>query len=313
MVVRGRRFVTTTVSLAALGLIGSVLLPLIPAWPFVLFEHFRFQYAWAGAIVVTACGALRLRGWFDAALVATLINALWVVPDLSRSTGPLPAGGAPLRVLVVNVHTQSASYADVGRLIADTKADVVGLVEVDARWLAALAPSLAGYPHRIEEPQSDNFGIALYSARPMTGTAETLGGPIPTLVASIDVEGTPLAVLLTHPIPPVHSEPLAMQRTQLEAIAARVRSLSSLVAVMGDLNATPWSREFRDLVAGTGLCDTRAGFGLQASFPAASTILRIPIDHVLVSCTIGVKSREIGRDVGSDHLPVIVDLVVPRH
>jgi endonuclease/exonuclease/phosphatase family metal-dependent hydrolase len=41
--------------------------------------------------------------------------------------------------------------------------------------------------------------------------------------------------------------------------------------------------------------------------------MRIPIDHMLVSCSIGVASRRIERDVGSDHLPVVVDLVIPRH
>lgn len=82
--------------------------------------------------------------------------------------------------------------------------------------------------------------------------------------------------------------------------------------VMGDLNATPWSRPFAWLRERTGLCDSRAGFGIQASFPAASALLRIPIDHLLASCPIGVRERRIGRDVGSDHLPVVVDLVVPR-
>ena len=81
---------------------------------------------------------------------------------------------------------------------------------------------------------------------------------------------------------------------------------------MGDYNATPWSRPFWRFVDRSGLCDSRAGFGVQASFPAMSAVLRIPIDHVLVSCSIGVRDRRIGRDVGSDHLPVIVDLVLPR-
>lgn len=310
---RLRRFAISFVAIAALGVVGSVLLPLVPVWPFVLLEHFRFQYVWVGVLVVAACGTLRVRGWFDAALIATLINALWVVPDLSRSVRPLPTSGTPLRVLLLNVHTSSSTFAEVRTLIAETNADIVGLVEVDTRWLAALAPAFVGYRHRIEEPRNDNFGIALYSMRPMTGATEELGSPLPTVVASVDAEGTSLAVVLTHPIPPVQAEPLAMQVAQLDAIATRVRSLPSLALVMGDLNATPWSRPFRDLVARSGLCDTRAGFGLQASFPAASSILRIPIDHALVSCAIGVTSREIGRDVGSDHLPVIVDLVVPRH
>lgn len=53
------------------------------------------------------------------------------------------------------------------------------------------------------------------------------------------------------------------------------------------------------------------GFGVQTSFPSNLWLLRIPIDHVLVACAIGVDDRRIGPEVGSDHLPVITDLVVP--
>jgi len=309
--VRMRRFATAATAIAAVGVVGSVVLPLVPAWPFVLFEHFRFQYVWVGALVVGACAALRMR-WFDAALIATLVNACHVLPDLSRSARPIPEHGAAVRVLVLNVHTSSSAFGDVARLITDTKPDVVGLVEVDARWLAALAPELATFAQRIEQSRDDNFGIALYSHLPMSATVEQLGSDLPTVIASVDVQGTPLAIVLTHPIPPVAAELLASQRAQLVAVAERARSIEGPVVVMGDFNATPWSQPFREFVAASRLCDSRAGFGLQASFPAASALLRIPIDHVLVSCAIGVREREIGRDVGSDHLPVVVDLVVPR-
>jgi endonuclease/exonuclease/phosphatase (EEP) superfamily protein YafD len=307
---RARRFAVAAVALAALGVVASVVVPLVPAWPFTLFEHFRFQYAWVGILVVAAAAALRVRGWFDAALIATLVNALWLVPDLSRGTRALPVG-TPLRVLVLNVHTESSGFARVAKLIADTKPDVLGLVEVDSRWLAALAPALTGYAHRIEQPRNDNFGIALYTTLPMTGAADSVGSLLPTVVATIDVQGTQLGVLLTHPIPPVSRAALTDELSQLAAVARRARELTPVI-VMGDFNATPWSRPFRDFIATSGLCDSRAGFGLQASFPAESALLRIPIDHVLVSCTIGVRSRAIERDVGSDHLPVLVELVVPK-
>ena len=308
---RARGLAVTATTLATLGVVASVLLPLLPVWPFVLFEHFRFQYVWGGALVVAACAALRMRGWFDAALIATVLNACWVLPDLSRRARPVPESGVPLRVLLLNVHTQSSGFAEVGRLIADTKPDLIGLVEVDARWLAALAPALAAYSHHIAEPRDDNFGIALYSRLPIAGHIEQLGSTLPTIVARLDLHGAALGVIVTHPIPPVHVEPYAALRAQLEAVAHRAGEHGSPLLVMGDLNATPWSRAFRELVAATGLCDTRAGFGLQASFPAASALLRIPIDHALVSCTVGVVARSIERDVGSDHLPVLLDLVVP--
>jgi len=83
------------------------------------------------------------------------------------------------------------------------------------------------------------------------------------------------------------------------------------VVIMGDFNATPWSRPFRRVVARSGLCDSRSGLASRLA-SAAAAIVRIPIDHVLVSCSIGVRDRHIERDVRSDHLPVVIDLAVPR-
>lgn len=53
---------------------------------------------------------------------------------------------------------------------------------------------------------------------------------------------------------------------------------------------------------------------MQLSWNARAPVqlLRLPIDHLLASCTIGVADRRIGSAVGSDHLPVLLDLVVPR-
>jgi endonuclease/exonuclease/phosphatase (EEP) superfamily protein YafD len=308
MRVRLRGLTTGALALAAIGCAGSVLVPLVPAWPCTLFEHFRLQYLLGGLLVVAGCAALRMRGWFDVALVAALINAWWVLPDLSRSTRELPGNGSPVRVLLLNVHTSSSAFAEVARLIDDTKPDIVGLVEVDERWLAQLTPALARFPHRITAPRDDNFGIALFAATPMTGAAEPIGYPVPTIVATVDLHGRALALVLTHPIPPVRAASLADHTAHLDAVATRVGQLAAPKLLMGDFNATPWSRPFRDLVGATGLCDTRAGFGLQASFPASLALLRIPIDHVLVSCDVGVRRRAIERDVGSDHLPVVVDL-----
>ncbi|HTL35376.1 MAG TPA: endonuclease/exonuclease/phosphatase family protein, partial [Kofleriaceae bacterium] len=199
-------------------------------------------------------------------------------------------------------------YERVQRLIADENPDLIGLVEVSDRWLTEIAPAVSGYPWRIEEPRSDNFGVAMYARGPIQGEALELGASLPSIVAT---RGE-LTVIVTHPLPPMNGAALAQQREQFAAVAQRARSASGPVIVMGDMNATPWSRPFTGLVRESGLCDTRAGFGLQASFPAASWVLRIPIDHVLVSCSVGVLDRRIGRDVGSDHLPAIVDLVVPR-
>jgi endonuclease/exonuclease/phosphatase (EEP) superfamily protein YafD len=298
--------------LAATGLAAAVVVAFIPVWPCPLVSHFPVQLAAVGLVVVAGAAALRVRGYVDLAAVATLVNLLWIAPDLCSTPRPVPSSGVPLRVLVFNVHTQSGHFAEARRLIEDLHPDVIGLVEVDRRWLEALAPALAGYTGRLESPRDDNFGVALYTRVPLDGAIEHFASDVPSAVAHLTEAGAEVNLVLVHPPPPISARALAAQVDQLDAVAERVHGMPGAVIVMGDLNATPWSQPFRRLVVRSGLCDSRAGFGISASYPADSTVLRIPIDHVLVTCSIGVTDRRVERDVGSDHRPVIADLAIPR-
>jgi endonuclease/exonuclease/phosphatase (EEP) superfamily protein YafD len=305
------RLATAATAIAVVGLALSWLVPLVPAWPFTLFEHFRVQYTVTGLIIIAGAAALGMRGFFDVAVIATLGHMLWLAPDLCRAPAPIPDGGVAVRVLVLNVHTESSTFAEVRALIDDLHPDVVGLVEVDQRWIAGVAPAVVSYAGRLEQPRGDNFGVALYTRVPLTGSIEDLGGKLPSAVADVTIGGARFGIILVHPLPPISAAALDAQHEELEAVADRARELAPPVVVMGDFNATPWSRPFRRLLARSGLCDSRAGHGVQASFPAASAVLRIPIDHLLASCSIGIADRRVERDVGSDHLPVVIELVVP--
>ncbi|MEO7734338.1 MAG: endonuclease/exonuclease/phosphatase family protein [Kofleriaceae bacterium] len=305
------RLAVAATAIAIVGVGVVELAALVPAWPFGLLEHFRVQYAVA-ALAITGCSAgFRMRGWFDAAAIATLLHLLVLAPDLERGRRPMPGAGVAVRVLVLNVHTESASFAQVRALIDELRPDVVGLVEVDERWIAGVAPALASYAGRLEQPRADNFGVALYTRAPITGGIEYLDAEVPSAVGSVVIGGAALAIVLTHPLPPVSASSEQEQARELDAIAVRARELAAPLIVMGDLNATPWSRAFHRLVSASGLCDSRAGFGVQASFPVMMPAMRIPLDHLLASCSIGIADRRVERDVGSDHLPVVVELVVP--
>ncbi len=312
-----RRLALAAAKLAVVGFAAAFAVSFLPLHPCSLIEHFRLQLALGGAAVAAAAGALALGAgwldarWIDAAMIALLLDAYVIVPDLASARRAV-GEGAPVRVLVVNVHRSSVSYEEVRRLIAREQPDVVGIIEVDPGWLRELAPVLAPYPSRIEVPRADNFGMALYARGPLTGATEYLEVRVPAILAEVSASGVRLGVALLHPVPPLDDELREDQLRHFDAVAARVRGFASPFVVMGDFNATPWSRAFARLRGATGACDTRAGFGAQTSFPADGWLLRIPIDHVLVACSIGVRDRRVGPDVGSDHLPVIADLVVPR-
>jgi endonuclease/exonuclease/phosphatase (EEP) superfamily protein YafD len=81
--------------------------------------------------------------------------------------------------------------------------------------------------------------------------------------------------------------------------------------VLGDLNMTVWSPYYKSFVEKTKLHNTRTGFGILPTWPAQSPLLFIPLDHCLVSEDIKVLHTRTGRNVGSDHLPLITDTVIP--
>ena len=61
----------------------------------------------------------------------------------------------------------------------------------------------------------------------------------------------------------------------------------------------------------TKLVDSQKGFGPQSSWPTELPYLGIPIDHIVTSPNITTIRRKIGGHIGSDHRPVIADLMIP--
>ena len=76
---------------------------------------------------------------------------------------------------------------------------------------------------------------------------------------------------------------------------------------MGDLNVTPWSPYFRDLVKRTGLIDTGRKRGFQSTWKRNNPVFSIPIDHILHSEDLICTNRWIGPALGSDHRPVMAE------
>ncbi len=69
-----------------------------------------------------------------------------------------------------------------------------------------------------------------------------------------------------------------------------------------------WAHHYNELVESTGLANARDGFGVLPSWPTNIPIAMIPIDHCLVSDEFTVLDVRTGPDIGSDHLPLIVEL-----
>lgn len=284
-------------------------------WIFELTSHFRPHLA----VALTALAAIwaTRRRWRLVAICSagSVVNAFLVLLLLWPDGTKTSESSAQLRLTAINVHAANKRSDLVLEFLRRADADVILLMEVNKRWMNELSPLRAPYPHVVAEPREDDFGIALFSrisllnARVMElGDAE-----VPSIAAKIQVGGQDVFLLGTHPLPPGSSEYARLRNDQLRQIAALVRNQPSPVVVIGDLNTTPWSPFFGDLLREGGLKNTSQGRGLFASWPAGLPLARIPLDHCLVSGAIQVMEKRLGPRVGADHLPVTVELLVTEN
>jgi endonuclease/exonuclease/phosphatase (EEP) superfamily protein YafD len=283
-------------------------------WFFELFSHFRLQYLVALTIISML---LLLSRRFRLASVLGLfaiLNLAVIIPYYARTRNRANTTTPALRAVSINVNTANKRFDLVRQYVLENSPDFLLLVEVDDAWLKGVADIERLYPYRISQPQNDNFGIALYSKYPCkTCKLLDLGGTgIPSVVGEFEPGSGNLTIVGTHPLPPKGSEYASLRNRQLNAIAEYVAELSGQKMLLGDLNATPWSPQFRQLLRQASLSDSANGFGLQLTWPSFSYLQRVPIDHCLVSSKIEIVNRSVGPDVGSDHFPILIDFKIAR-
>jgi endonuclease/exonuclease/phosphatase (EEP) superfamily protein YafD len=285
-------------------------------WAFDSTSHFRAQYL-AGAVVLAVAQALCRRWrWTGFAVALVAVNAAVLVSHTGlfpTATATVSADAPSFRAVLLNVRTNNREFGRVRDFLRETRPDFAVLEEIDAVWQRELEPLRDLFPHTLAEPRGDNFGIILLSRHPLAGARVVQLGDagVPSVFARVTIGGKELTVLGTHPLPPGGREYSDHRNRQLVEIAHFLAAQSGPLVLLGDLNTTPWNFHFQRLLTDSGLRNSAAGRGYQASWPATPFYLRIPIDHCLHSPELRVLRRAIGPTVGSDHLPVVVDFALP--
>lgn len=276
-----------------------------------LASHFRVQYALAALACLPVFLALGARGWAAACVLYLLAFAAPLLRWYLPAGGGEPAARRTFRLLHLNVNATNTDYARAAALIADESPDVIVLQEATAGWVEALAPLRQSHPHVVARPLENNgSGIALFSRLPLEDARVIDMFDRPSIVAGVRVGGTPVSILTTHPRAPILPGCFESRNEQLAWAARFARRLPEPRVLVGDLNVSPFSPYFGRLEKESGLRDARARFGLFPTWPAWNRLppLMLPIDHCLVGAGVKVVSLRAGPPVGSDHLPLIVEL-----
>ena len=296
---------------AALTVLFSVLTALDTRQHYIeLFSHFRLQYL-VGSLLLLIVFALRRRAIYSLLLVVALaINASYVLPWYAK--GETPTGEARLTLLYANVLSTNGDHERLLDLISSEQPDVIFLQEMSTHWLEALQTLESDYPFSYSAAREDNFGIAMWSRLPLASATHVDSPPLgyPTIIVTTRMGGTDLTLISTHPMNPLGRDNFAARNAQLQSVAEIVAQASGEVLLLGDLNASVWDRHYRHFEESTGLRNARRGNGILPTWPTFMPLAMIPIDHVLVSSGIGAADINTGPRIGSDHLPLIVTVVL---
>ena len=243
-----------------------------------------------------------------------------------------PTDGVPLRVMTYNVQLWQSAYApDVVDEIREAHPDVLLLQDARAAGQTVLDEFLKGW-------KVASFGQYIIASKfpisdPTVGDISYEGETHTFLRARINVDGQSVVVSTAHfatprdalnafrspefwevGVPAIEKN-LSDRMVQARALADDLRHVEDPLIVGGDLNAPPASLASRTLT-GLGLVDVfaAAGRGYGYTFGHSLRLRRsfLRLDRILVSRHFTAVASDVGRATGSDHRPVIADLVLAR-
>jgi endonuclease/exonuclease/phosphatase (EEP) superfamily protein YafD len=289
-------------------------------WLFDLAVHFRVQYAALGLVGFILLLSARAPAWALLALIVAACNAMYAAPALVTHPVSLPrmageaATGDPvrLRIASINVLYANNEYSQVTEFVRRERPDAVAMMEVNAKWRRALAGLAKDYPHRYETIGPGGRGVTLWSRLPMRDAGVLPIGvrQEPAVQATLQVQGREIRVFSVHSTWPVAPASARRRNEQLARLAEHARAVTLPLVVVGDMNISPFSPHFQQLLAEGGLRSAADGFGWQATWPSFMPPAGIQIDHALVNSRVAVEHFSRGSASGSDHLPIVTDLVL---
>ena len=295
------------------------------SWVFDAVCHFRAQYFFI--LMLSAILFTYGRKWAPCILTSifALINATIFIPYLAV-VEPVQADPHKIRALSINLDFNNASFDRTVSFITKSQPQLLILEELSEGWEEALRETLAKFPYFIRLKYANAYpsdsrnwvrdiveehkmSLGLFSKLPFEssklGQFETY--PTPYVMGQFKFKGKPFTLFGAHLIAPIGNVLSKVRNNEIAVLTQQIQAISQPTVLLGDLNVTPWSPFFKDLIQKTGLKETRKGRGIYPTWPTRHVSMQIPIDHSLTSSGIIVHSFRLGPDVGSDHFPLVLD------
>ncbi|MBK8498191.1 MAG: endonuclease/exonuclease/phosphatase family protein [Flavobacteriales bacterium] len=266
-----------------------------------------FLLWWAfGLLLLGVIAAWRKRWWLSltCAICSAAIMVQIRIPTALAAEGDHAHG---LRVAHMNVWQMNTDHAGAISAVLASDPDLISVQEVSPEWAVALARGFARtHPYRHVVPQTNCYGIALFSRFPLlqAQTIEIAGAQF--IEAEVMVSGQAIRVLAVHATSPISYAHFRRRNAQLVALADRIARSDFPTLLIGDLNTVHWDQAYQRFCARSGARPINSPY--QITWPSVGPLAMIPIDHALVSgglCSSSITSFKVA---GSDHRGLLAEV-----
>jgi endonuclease/exonuclease/phosphatase (EEP) superfamily protein YafD len=267
--------------------------------------------------------ALWQRRW--ALLIANLLlvvcHVTWVAPDFERDrrSGGLSMNAVPqtgiqptVRIFFANVRADNPDKESILEEIAAANPDVAVLVEFTPDWYPRFraARQMEPYKYHTDKSHARVGLVNVFSKLPLQSESQVFNHGRTLQIVDVAVGSRTLRIIGLHAPRPTSDFDNYEQFWQ-EAIP-RLTAEQGPVVVVGDFNATQYSRVYQRLTAHhLNSAHEDRGRGYATTWPNGRNWLPpIRIDQALLSANVECLSISEGVGRGSDHKPLVLDVAL---
>lgn len=281
--------------------------------------HFKFQFLLLLAFASILQIVFRRRGMLLLSLACLTPVIVQVAPWYLAPKTPVlmePAAQAArkqagFKILFANVLFSNHQSQSLANLIRQQAPELVVLQEANMDLVQVMKEFEAVLPYHFRA-RNLPYGLAVWSKYPISQPRFELlaDQDLPSLRGQFQIGGKVLNMFTTHLTSPVR-EPVRVRDRQLQVLANYLNQHPEIDLVLGDFNISMWSPAYAQFEKATGLNNCRKGFGVLSSWPSKlPEWARIPIDQCFSRQAYQIKKIQLGPNIGSDHMPLIIEMIL---
>lgn len=279
-------------------------------WLFDFAANFRAHLTVVLLLVALAYSLVfsKATGLFFMAMA--IVNGLVLLPLYIGNPAPA-ASGDELTVVSFNVG-QRGSIRDITfRWIDSVDPDLVVLIDANDDWTNAV--ELAD-PYKIlnDMPVDRTYGITVLAKEHLDAEIIRVTSVRDVVVrVEASIADRPVAIYAVQSRPASNEADASLRDDYFKEVTQMARQESLSTVVVGDFQSSPWSHQFKNLLAEADLVNSLDGYGIQATWPADRwAFFRIPFDHLAHSEDLTTIDRFLGPSFGVEHRPIVVKLAI---